>query len=81
MPKQLKTRVQQFFDEIKIKAVDPNIDIKYRPGQQKMSVSFADALENNTIMIQEAGVGIGKTYAYLIPIFYLISEYKLKVKN
>ena len=78
MPKQLKTRVQQFFDEIKIKAVDPNIDIKYRPGQQKMSVSFADALENNTIMIQEAGVGIGKTYAYLIPIFYLISEYKAK---
>ncbi|MCW9003940.1 MAG: ATP-dependent DNA helicase [Gammaproteobacteria bacterium] len=39
-----------------------------REGQQALSNAIADVIENNNVLVAEAGTGIGKTYAYLIPV-------------
>jgi len=38
-----------------------------RPGQLRMAMAWADAIENGRILVAEAATGIGKTLAYLIP--------------
>lgn len=38
-----------------------------REGQQALSNAIADVIEQNAILVAEAGTGIGKTFAYLIP--------------
>ncbi len=38
-----------------------------RPQQQEMADAVGKALEDNSILIAEAGTGTGKTFAYLIP--------------
>ncbi len=38
-----------------------------RPQQQEMAEAVTRALEDNSILIAEAGTGTGKTFAYLIP--------------
>ncbi|OGT20089.1 MAG: helicase [Gammaproteobacteria bacterium RBG_16_57_12] len=38
-----------------------------RTQQQEMAVAVADCLEDNAVLIAEAGTGTGKTYAYLVP--------------
>jgi ATP-dependent DNA helicase DinG len=38
-----------------------------RPGQVRMALAWADAIENSRILVAEAATGIGKTLAYLIP--------------
>ncbi|MFH2012160.1 MAG: ATP-dependent DNA helicase [Pseudomonadota bacterium] len=40
---------------------------EYRPEQIKMAEAANDALKNNKYLVVEAGTGIGKTIAYLIP--------------
>src|SRR3972149_9692635 len=40
-----------------------------RPQQQEMAQTVADALENDNILVTEAGTGTGKTFAYLVPAF------------
>lgn len=45
-------------------------DYEFREGQQNMSFTVSKAFNNNNIAIIEAGTGIGKTLAYLIPAFY-----------
>jgi ATP-dependent DNA helicase DinG len=41
----------------------------YRPRAQQLEMAerIADAIENNTALVAEAGTGTGKTFAYLIP--------------
>lgn len=39
----------------------------YRPDQQGMGYSAALALRDNMVLLSNAGVGIGKTFAYLLP--------------
>jgi ATP-dependent DNA helicase DinG len=39
----------------------------YRPQQQAMACSVAEAIENRGSLICEAGTGTGKTFAYLVP--------------
>ena len=43
------------------------VKYSYREGQIQMAVKIAEAMENEEINIIEAGTGIGKTMAYLIP--------------
>jgi ATP-dependent DNA helicase DinG len=43
---------------------------EHREGQIEMLKSIVDGFNNNKIMIIEAGTGIGKTLAYLIPAIY-----------
>ena len=38
-----------------------------RPQQQEMADAVAQALNDNSLLIAEAGTGTGKTFAYLIP--------------
>jgi ATP-dependent DNA helicase DinG len=42
-------------------------NFEYRPHQQKMAVAVARALEEQQHLIVEAGTGVGKSLAYLIP--------------
>ncbi len=44
-------------------------DFEFREGQLKMSLKVNEALNNNEISVIEAGTGIGKSLAYLIPAF------------
>jgi len=38
-----------------------------RPGQQALSDAIETVIENKKVLIAEAGTGIGKTFAYLVP--------------
>jgi ATP-dependent DNA helicase DinG len=42
-------------------------NFEYRPQQQQMAVAVARALESGENLIVEAGTGVGKSLAYLIP--------------
>lgn len=42
-------------------------NFEFRPQQQEMAVAVARALEENKNLIVEAGTGVGKSLAYLIP--------------
>src|SRR5262245_12507051 len=42
-------------------------DYEYRPGQVAMANAVAEALDQRRHLLVEAGTGIGKTLAYLIP--------------
>ena len=42
-------------------------NFEYRPQQQEMAVAVARALENREHLAVEAGTGVGKSLAYLIP--------------
>ena len=45
-------------------------DAGYRPrsAQQQMALAIAHALEQRSALVAEAGTGVGKTYAYLVPL-------------
>lgn len=40
---------------------------EYRPEQQQMAVAVAETLEGESALLAEAGTGVGKSLAYLIP--------------
>ena len=42
-------------------------DFKPRAQQIDMAIAISDAMENQQILIAEAGTGTGKTFAYLVP--------------
>ena len=42
-------------------------DFEYRPEQQQMAMAVAEALEDTHVLCAEAGTGVGKSLAYLIP--------------
>ncbi|HZF41434.1 MAG TPA: DEAD/DEAH box helicase, partial [Blastocatellia bacterium] len=42
-------------------------DYEHRPGQLAMAQAVAEALDQRHHLLVEAGTGIGKTMAYLIP--------------
>jgi ATP-dependent DNA helicase DinG len=50
-------------------------DFEYRPQQQTMACAVARACQNRTHLIVEAGTGVGKSLAYLVPaIFHALAE-------
>ncbi len=52
-------------------------DFEYRQEQQEMAVEVAGALEKNKVLLAEAGTGVGKSLAYLIPaVKYALSQGK-----
>lgn len=62
---ELYRHVDDFFENIKgVKGLE------YREGQHTMALDVADVIKNKEILLIEAEVGIGKSYAYLIPIIY-----------
>ncbi len=42
-------------------------DFEYRPQQQELAVAVAEALMNSAPLVAEAGTGVGKSLAYLLP--------------
>src|SRR6266536_5054833 len=52
-------------------------NFEYRPQQQQMAVAVALALENREHLAVEAGTGVGKSLAYLVPaILYAVANKK-----
>ena len=49
------------------------LDLEYRPEQEQMAIATAQAFTTDSPLIFEAGTGVGKSMAYLIPaIIYAI---------
>jgi ATP-dependent DNA helicase DinG len=53
-------------------------NFEYRPEQQRMAVAVAQALEDGAHQVIEAGTGVGKSLAYLIPAVLFAVEQKRK---
>jgi ATP-dependent DNA helicase DinG len=56
-----------------------NKNFKARDVQQQMSVAVNEAIQNKKNLVIEAGTGVGKTFAYLLPA--LLSEKQLVVST
>ena len=55
-------------------------NFEFRPQQQQMAVAVARALQNREHLAVEAGTGVGKSLAYLVPaIFYAVAHKKKAV--
>lgn len=42
-------------------------EFRGRSGQTEMALAVADAIAQRSVLVAEAGTGVGKTYAYLVP--------------
>lgn len=42
-------------------------EFRGRSGQTEMALAVADAIARRSVLVAEAGTGVGKTYAYLVP--------------
>jgi len=52
-----------------------SVDFEYRKEQQEMAVAVAEALDQRSFLLAEAGTGVGKSLAYLVPaVKYAIAE-------
>src|SRR2546423_14996963 len=58
-------------------------NFEFRPQQQEMAVAVARALEEDRNLIVEAGTGVGKSLAYLVPaiLFWLRQHQKAIVST
>jgi ATP-dependent DNA helicase DinG len=74
----LAEQVAEIFSPTGILSKSRNFE--YRPHQQKMAVAVAEALEGRKHLIVEAGTGVGKSLAYLIPsILFAVAQHKKAV--
>src|ERR1700732_1096879 len=67
-------RVGRIFSENGLLAKAKNFE--FRPQQQEMAIAVARALEEERHLVVEAGTGIGKSLAYLVPSILLALEQK-----
>jgi len=44
-----------------------NLELEHRPGQERMALAVASAFRDDQPLLFEAGTGIGKSLAYLVP--------------
>jgi ATP-dependent DNA helicase DinG len=71
----LVSQVEQIFSPSGILSKASNFE--FRPQQQEMAVAVARALQNREHLAVEAGTGVGKSLAYLIPaILFAVSQSK-----
>src|SRR5882724_1394419 len=55
-------------------------NFEYRPQQQEMAVAVAEALVSQKHLVVEAGTGVGKSLAYLVPaILFAVGKSKKAV--
>ncbi|MDQ3626612.1 MAG: DEAD/DEAH box helicase, partial [Verrucomicrobiota bacterium] len=69
-------RVRAIFSETGLLAKAKNFE--YRGEQQEMAVAVAQALEQEQHLVVEAGTGVGKSIAYLIPAVLFAMEQEKK---
>src|SRR3974390_888741 len=72
----LVQQVEQIFSPKGILSRSKNFE--FRPQQQQMAVAVARALENREHLAVEAGTGVGKSLAYLVPAILFALAYKKK---
>src|SRR5436190_8519373 len=53
-------------------------NFEFRPQQQEMAVAVAQTLEEERHLVVEAGTGVGKSLAYLVPAILFALEQKKK---
>jgi len=71
----LVTQVEEIFSQSGILSQAKNFE--FRPQQQEMAVAVARALQNQEHLAVEAGTGVGKSLAYLIPaILFAVAQKK-----
>lgn len=68
---EIEKSTDNFFEQIRGSKI-----LEYREGQHTMALDVVDAMKNKEILLIEAGVGIGKSYAYIIPILYTLKKDK-----
>src|SRR6266568_2256071 len=74
----LVAQVEEIFSPAGILSKARNFE--YRPQQQAMAVAVARALENQGHLAVEAGTGVGKSLAYLVPaILFAVNRKKKAV--
>ena len=74
----LVAQVEEIFSPTGILSRAKNFE--FRPQQQQMAVAVARALENREHLAVEAGTGVGKSLAYLVPaILYALANRKKAV--
>jgi ATP-dependent DNA helicase DinG len=61
-----ESQVENVFTEHGVIA-QTDIHFKPRAGQTQMAKAVAKSIEMGTVLVVEAGTGVGKTYAYLVP--------------
>ncbi len=73
---ELVAQVEAFFSPTGVLSQASNFE--YRPEQQAMAVAVARQLQNGEHLIAEAGTGVGKSLAYLVPaiLFAVANEKK-----
>jgi ATP-dependent DNA helicase DinG len=77
-PPGLVSQIEEIFSPTGLLSRSRNFE--YRPQQQHMAVAAARALEGGRNLIVEAGTGVGKSLAYLIPsILYAVAQRKKAV--
>src|ERR1700745_3779016 len=68
-------RIRSVFSENGLLSKAKNFE--FRPQQQEMAVAVARALEEDRHLIVEAGTGVGKSLAYLVPaILFALEQHK-----
>ena len=72
----LPARMHRFFAEDG--PLSHSADFEFREEQQRMAIAVAEALENSRPLMVEAGTGVGKSLAYLIPALRFAAEEKRK---
>lgn len=72
----LVSQVEEIFSATGILSKASNFE--YRPQQQQMAVAVAHALQNQEHLAVEAGTGVGKSLAYLIPAILFATSQKKK---
>src|SRR5262245_60779962 len=71
-------QVEQIFSPKGLLSRSKNFE--FRPQQQQMAVAVARALENREHLAVEAGTGVGKSLAYLVPaILFAVAKKKKAV--
>ncbi|HEU5397335.1 MAG TPA: helicase C-terminal domain-containing protein [Verrucomicrobiae bacterium] len=74
----LVSQVEEIFSPTGILSKAKNFE--FRPQQQQMAVAVARALQNREHLAVEAGTGVGKSLAYLVPaILFAVSQSKKAV--
>ncbi|MGD0259581.1 MAG: ATP-dependent DNA helicase [Verrucomicrobiota bacterium] len=73
--------VQQVAEIFSLKGIlSRSKNFEFRPQQQEMAVAVAQALANGEHLAVEAGTGVGKSLAYLVPaILYAVAKKKKAV--
>lgn len=67
-PEELSGLAREMFDAFSEDGLlSKSPDFEYRDGQQRMAVEVGQALEKKRPVVIEAGTGVGKSLAYLLP--------------